>query len=145
MDMELLETHLKVKVSLIPGAGNGLFTNVFIAKGSYIAEYNGTTTTWDAVKDDDTNAYICYVHDDLVIDGRADMNILARYANDAMGLTRIKGLANNARYTFDEGRVYIEAIKDIDAGAEIFVSYGKAYWDTVRENMEIDEEEGKRA
>jgi uncharacterized protein len=139
--MALMEEHLEVKTSSIPGSGKGLFTKVFMPKGSHVIEYTGIVTTWDAVKDDHTNAYICYVQDDLVIDSRTDTTALARYANDAAGLTRVRGLNNNARYTFDDGKVYLEAMKDIAAGAEIFVSYGKEYWDTVRENMRIDEEE----
>jgi hypothetical protein len=32
--------------------------------------------------------------------------------------------------------VYIEAVKDVSAGSEIFVSYGKEYWDVMRKNLE---------
>jgi hypothetical protein len=41
--------------------------------------------------------------------------------------------------------VYVEATRNIPAGAEIFVSYGKAYWDRVRKNMRIDQAEKRRA
>jgi SET domain-containing protein len=140
----LSESQLEVKTSQIPGAGMGLFTKEFISKGMYIAEYKGIITTWDEVKEDATNMYLYYVDDSLVIDGRKDTTAAARYANDASGLTRVKGLRNNARYIFDDGRVYIEAIKDIPAGAEIFVSYGAGYWNTVRRNIKIDREEKKK-
>lgn len=139
--MVLLEQELVIKDSLIPGAGKGLFTNVAICKGSYIVEYAGRRTTWNDVEHEADNMYICYIDDAFVIDGRSHVDVAARYANDAAGLTRVKGLVNNAHYVYDEDKVYIEATKDIEAGAEILVSYGKEYWDTVRRNMEIDEEE----
>jgi SET domain-containing protein len=143
--MSLLENDLVIRTSLIPGAGKGLFTKHAVKKGSYIVEYKGRRTTWDDVAHDADNMYICYIHDAFVIDGRNHVDDLARYANDAAGLTRVKGLANNAHYVYDKDRVYIEATKDIAAGAEIFVSYGKGYWDTVHENMRIDEEAEERA
>jgi len=34
--------------------------------------------------------------------------------------------------------VYILASKNIPANAEIFVPYGKEYWDAVRYNIKID-------
>ena len=60
-------------------------------------------------------------------------NVLARYANDAKGLGR--GLLNNCKYVEDKGRVFIVAIKDIPAGAELLISYGKEYWDTLKKFM----------
>ena len=139
--MALLEFELVVKTSLIPGAGMGLFTKLAIPKGTYIVEYKGRRTTWDEVRHEADNMYICYVDDAFVIDGRYQPGASARYANDASGLSRVKGLTNNARFVYDENKVYIEATKDIDAGAEIFVSYGREYWDTVRQNIAVDEEE----
>jgi SET domain-containing protein len=142
--MVSFEQHLEVKTSQLPNAGNGLFTKEFIPKGSCIVEYKGRRTTWDQVRNDADNGYIYYVDDSLVIDGKADTKALARYANDARGLTRIKGITNNARYIHDDDKVYIEAAKDIPAGAEIFVNYGKEYWDTVRTNQKIDDEKNKK-
>jgi hypothetical protein len=37
--MALLEKHLRIKRSLLPGAGKGLFTTKFIPKGTRIVEY----------------------------------------------------------------------------------------------------------
>jgi hypothetical protein len=78
-----------------------------------------------------------------VIDARRTMKALARYANDAQGLTRIKGITNNCVYVNDGLRVYIEATKNIPAGAEIFVAYGKAYWDVIRKNKKEAEKQLK--
>ena len=59
---------------------------------------------------------------------------MGRYANDARGLVTTKGIGNNSRYVVDELKVFIEATKDIPAGSEIFVSYGREYWDVMRKN-----------
>ncbi|HUC80898.1 MAG TPA: SET domain-containing protein-lysine N-methyltransferase [Flavisolibacter sp.] len=136
--MALLEKELEIKDSGIPGAGKGLFTNVFIPKGTRIVEYKGSVTTWDAVRNDATNAYIYFLKPNYVIDARDHPKSLARYVNDAQGLVRSKERWNNAKFTPDGLRVFVEATKDIQPGEEIFVSYGKKYWDTVRKNMEID-------
>ena len=53
---------------------------------------------------------------------------LGRYANDASGITRVKGLKNNAEYVVDGNRCFLEATRDIKKGEEIFVGYGKEYW-----------------
>jgi hypothetical protein len=72
---------------------------------------------------------------------------LARYANDAQGLSKVKGITNNCRYVadMDTMKVYIESVKDIPAGAEILVQYGKEYWDVIRHNMKLDEKEKAQA
>ena len=136
--MALLEKELEIKTSTITGAGKGLFTKIFIAKGTRIVEYKGTVTTWDVVKDDPTNGYIYFVKPNHVIDARDHPKCLARYVNDAKGLTRTKGRNNNAKFSNEGLRVYIVATRDIQPGEEILVEYGSRYWDTVRRNIEID-------
>ena len=133
--MALLEKQLVIKRSTIPGSGKGLFTKKFIPKGTRIVEYKGKLTTWKEVKHDNgTNGYIYYVNRNHVIDARTYVKALGRYANDARGLQKKKGVTNNAVYTEDKLKVYIESTKDILPDSEILVSYGKAYWDTIRHN-----------
>jgi uncharacterized protein len=62
-------------------------------------------------------------------------------------LTKVKGINNNCRYVadMDTMRVYIEAVKDIPAGAEILVQYGKEYWDVIKYNHKLDEKEKAKA
>ena len=136
--MALLEKQLVVKNSNIPAAGKGLFTNEFIPKGTRIIEYTGRIRTWKEVKDDDSNLYIFYVTRNHIIDASRRKRQLARYINDAQGLTKIKGLANNAEFNRDGKRVFEDAKKNIPAGSEIFVGYGKDYWKVIRNNLKID-------
>ncbi len=137
--MLLDENQLEVKTSTIPNSGKGLFTKTDIPKDTRIVEYTGRISSWkDADHQDGNNPYIFYINKNHVIDGSSDPDSLGRYANDARGLTKIKGITNNAIFEKDKLRVYIKAAKKIKAGSEIFVGYGKDYWDTVRKNMAID-------
>jgi SET domain-containing protein len=139
LNMTVPENKLVVKRSALPGSGKGLFTKVFIPKGTKIVEYKGTITTWKEV--DHTageNGYIYYVKRNYVINAQPHKDAIARYANDAKGLIRVKGISNNAEYKEDGLKVFIVAKKDIPAGAEILVDYGKEYWEVIRYNQRID-------
>lgn len=143
--MALLEKQLFVKKSTLPGAGKGLFTKKFIPKGTRIVEYKGKTRTWKEVQaDEDENPYIYYVKRNFVIDALNNKKALGRYANDATGLKREKHIKNNAEYVEDGVRVFIEAVKDIPANSEIFVSYGREYWQVIRHNIRLDEKARKK-
>lgn len=144
--MALFEKHLVVKKSTLPNAGKGLFTKVFIPKRTRIVEYKGRITTWAEVKEDDgENAYIFYIKRYHVIDALQTKKPLARYANDARGFVRIKGVTNNAEYVVDGLKAYIESTKNIEPGSEIFVDYGPDYWKTMRENLAIDKKAKREA
>lgn len=142
--MALLEKKIEIKTSGLPGAGKGLFAKTFIPKGTLIVEYKGKKTTWKEVNNNDgNNVYIYFVKRNHVIDARRHKRALARYANDAKGLQRVKGITNNAEYIEDGLKVYIQSKKDIPAGAEILVEYGKEYWDVIRHNMKVDDQREK--
>lgn len=142
--MALLEKYLFVKKSGLPNAGKGLFTRKAIPKGTRIVEYKGRVSKWKDVKDEDgKNGYIFFVNRNHVIDALPRKTALARYANDARGLVRIKGVVNNCDYVTDGKTPYIESKRDIPAGAEIFVDYGKDYWKVIRDNIKLWKKEAK--
>lgn len=144
--MALLEKKIRVKKSTLPNAGKGLFAKTMIPKGTRIVEYKGKITTWKEVDDNDgKNGYIYYVRRNHVIDASRYPSALARYANDARGLQRVKGITNNAEYIEDGLKVYIKSTKDIPAGAEILVEYGKEYWAVIRHNMQVEKERQREA
>lgn len=127
--------HLVVKRSTVPKAGKGLFTKIFIPKGSTIVEYKGKRTSWkDADHHEGKNLYLFYVDRNNVIDASNHKSVLARYVNDARGLTKVKGLNNNSEYVTENKRIFIKATRNIPAGAEILVGYGKEYWDVLKKN-----------
>jgi uncharacterized protein len=144
--MALLEKQLFVKKSTIPNSGKGLFTKKFIPKGTRIVEYKGKISKWKDVKDEDgKNGYIFFINRNHVINALPVKSALARYANDARGLSKIKGLNNNCDYVSEGLKAYIESKKDIPAGSEVFVDYGKDYWKVIRENMKLWAREKKEA
>ena len=131
--MALLEKHLYLKKSGLPNAGKGLFTKQDIPKGTVIVEYKGRITTWDEIKHEDgKNGYLYYVNSKHVINAKPYVKALGRYANDAMGRSRVDGLRNNAEYVEKNKRCFIKSTRKILKGQEIFVGYGREYWEMMK-------------
>jgi SET domain-containing protein len=133
VSMPLTKNDLIVKQSTLTGAGKGLFTRVFIPKGTRIVEYKGKIISWGEVDTD--NPFIYYVKRNHVIDASTFMQAYGRYANDASGFYREKGVTNNSSYTEDGLKVFITSTKDIVSGEEILVGYGRGYWKAIRHNL----------
>jgi len=148
--MALLEKKLFVKKSTLPGAGKGLFTKVPIPKGTRVIEYKGEVLTWKEVEKmaDDRNGYVFYFTSKYCIDAWKTKKSVAHFANDAKGLTRVEGIKNNSEYVTEKKRCFIETIKDIPADGEILVGYGAEYWQVIRYNVKLEQEnrakEGKK-
>src|ERR1700748_2941360 len=107
--MPFLESQLFIQESTIPGAGQGLFTKVFIPKGTRIIQYTGRVSTWnEADHQDGLNAYIYFLSEDHVIDASKRKKSYGRYANDARGMKKIKGILNNAEYVEEGLKVHID-------------------------------------
>lgn len=121
--------HLTVRKSTLPNAGKGLFTTAFIKKGNRIVEYKGRIRKWKDVKHEDGyNGYLMYLSSQTVIDAKPAINSKGRYANDAQGMVRVKGLRNNSTYVQVGRKCFIEATRNIYPGEEILVHYGNAFW-----------------
>ena len=136
---------LKVKKSGLPFAGKGLFTLKDIKKGELICEYEGERITWnDAINRNDKHkgGYVYYINKNNCIDAYSYKNTFGRYANDAAGVGRINGFRNNSTYDVVKNKVYIRATRNIPAGSEIFVSYGRSYWNIMK--VEIAEALAKK-
>ena len=134
---------LIVKKSTIPNAGKGLFTKRDVKKGERIVEYLGEVITeaeLDRRAENDIYGYAFYISKRKCIDAYYTPEALARYANDARGLNRIKGISNNCSYEIWKNRGWIKAERNIKAGEEIFVSYGTEYWRDIKYNIKLDEE-----
>jgi uncharacterized protein len=148
--MALLEKKMVIKKSTLPGAGKGLFTKVFIPKGTRIVEYKGEIVTWKEVEKmaDDRNGYVFFFNNQYCIDAWKTKKGIAHYANDAKGIVRVEGVKNNSEYVTEKKRCYIEATRDIEAGEEILVGYGGEYWQAIRYNIRLEqrnkEKEGKK-
>ncbi len=138
--MALLEKHLYLKRSTLSGAGKGLFTKVFISKGTRITEYKGQILTWKEVQKmtEDHNGYVFFFTNKYVIDAWKHKGF-AHYANDAKGIIRVKGLKNNSEYVTEGKRCFIAATRDIPARSEILVGYGGEYWQAIRYNIRLEQ------
>jgi len=117
----------------LPKAGKGLFTKVSIKKGTRIVEYKGRIQPWREVKaQDGYNGYLMYITRNTVINALRAIKTFGRYANDASGLVKIKGLRNNTESISEGKRCFIEATRTIHAGEEILVGYGREYWTLIK-------------
>lgn len=136
---------LYLKKSLLPGAGKGLFTKKDIAKGERIIEYKGRIQTWkEAIAENRDNPYLFYINSKTVINPVRSKKLLAHFANDASGIVKVKGLKNNAEYVVEGKRCFIEAIRNIKKGEEIFVEYGGDYWAVMRENARLEKKKSDK-
>jgi SET domain-containing protein len=129
---------LTVKKSKLPNAGKGLFTDKPIKKNSKIIEYKGEIIDWKEYEKrvlENKDGYLFFINKKRCIDAWSTPQHKARYANDAAGLSRIKGIKNNADYEIFGDKCYIVSSRDIKAGEEIYVNYTKEYWDCVRYNI----------
>ncbi len=129
---------LNVKKSQIQNAGKGLFTTSKILKGSKVIEYKGEIIDWKEYEKrvaNDEDGYLFFINKKNCIDAYHTPQHKARYANDAEGLSVVKGLKNNCKYEVFNNKCFIVAEKNINAGEEIFVTYTKEYWDCIRYNI----------
>lgn len=129
---------LYVKKSKLPKAGKGLFTDTEIKRGEIVCEYEGEKVTWKECLRRNENqegkgGYYFHITDRNCVDAQYTLWALGRYANDAGGPSKVAGLKNNAKYEVIKNKPYIVAIRKIKPNEEIFVSYGKAYWDAMME------------
>ena len=129
---------LIIKKSRLPGAGKGLFTSKNLRKDSKIIEHRGEIIGYNEYRKrarNEKDHYLFYLRRDLCIDAMYTPQYKARYANDAAGITRIKGVCNNSDYIIFGDKCFIVASRNIKAGEEIFVNYTKPYWDYMRKRM----------
>ena len=131
---------LIIKKSRLPNAGKGLFTTTEIRKDETVCEYKGEKVTWAECevrnqKLDGHGNYYFYVNKNNCVDAQNTPQHFGRYANDAAGIGRVPGIRNNSIYVVRKGVPFIVATRRIKAGEEIYVSYGRSYWNIVKQNM----------
>jgi len=131
---------LSIKKSQVPSAGHGLWAEKNFKRGEIIVKYEGEKITWKECErrnqeQEGYGDYYFFISKTNCIDAQHTTWAQGRYANDASGLIRIKGLRNNARYEIINGEVVIKASRNIKSGEEIFVSYGRSYWNTKRKEI----------
>ncbi len=122
---------LFVDTSTLPGAGNGLFTKRLIKKNELICYFAG-----DVIDDEEADRRCVGVRGHYFVrlaSGRLldtyHSKSQARWVNDAKDRRRNNSkIFSDLRGTY----AYISSIKIIQPGSEIFVAYGKQYWERVK-------------
>lgn len=104
-----------------PIHGRGVFARRDIARGERIMEYRGRKITWAQADrwyaDDDSkpsHTFLFTLDDRYVIDGNVGGNT-ARWINHSC--------RPNCESEIVDGRIWIEALRDIRAGEELFYDY----------------------
>lgn len=99
-------------------AGLGLFATRPFKKGERIIEYVGRTIS-NAEAYTSRSKYLFEVNKRKTIDGTARENI-ARYINHSC--------TPNCEPEIERGRIFIDALRNIKAGAEFTYDYGEEYF-----------------
>ncbi|GFH44324.1 hypothetical protein CTEN210_00798 [Chaetoceros tenuissimus] len=127
-----LDHELQVKTSQIPDSGNGLFYEPRlddaneIREGSILCYYTGHRHNFYSQKYLEDKSYLLHVDGDILVDPRETLDIKARYINDPLNARLI-----NCKFVPDvkEFRCKVVATRSIHPGEELFISYGKIYWE----------------
>ena len=99
--------------------GLGLYSRMSIEAGEFVIEYTGTKIP-TKIADELPTKYLFEIDDEWTIDGSSRTNI-ARYVNHSC--------APNCEADVRDGRIYFEAVRDIEAGEELSIDYGEEYFD----------------
>ncbi|MEM5314266.1 SET domain-containing protein-lysine N-methyltransferase [Paraburkholderia sp. JHI869] len=110
----------RVSVRRSPIHGKGVFALLTLCAGERIFEYKGLLTTWReaarhcARRADTGHTFLFGLSDGRVIDGGRGGNG-ARWLNHAC--------TANCEAVEEAGRVYIETLREIEPGEELFIDY----------------------
>jgi SET domain-containing protein len=117
----MTETVLPFKIHTSPIQGNGAFATRQIPRGVRLIEYAGQRLTPDEAdrrypdfEGDRHHTFLFAIDDDIVIDAAVDGNE-ARFINHSCD--------PNCDAVIDDGRIWIETIRDIAPGEELAYDY----------------------
>lgn len=122
--------YLYINPSQIVNSGYGLYTAIDIYKGEIIALFKGKILSNSAAikrAKEGNDRYFINLLNGRIMDSM-HAKCFAKFANDANGLIK-SNFKNNTVITLDDhDRVCLQALRDINAGEELFCNYGKRYW-----------------
>lgn len=128
-----------IKISSIPNAGFGIFANVNFEEHDVITEYKGKKLNNDEVLKltlQNKFHYIAQVNSQNSIDGLRKIpknkNCFGSIINDAQNYKQ-----TNCILYCHRNKLFIVAIKPILKNQELFLNYGKKYWETFCQNAII--------
>lgn len=119
-----------VDASTIAGAGAGLFAKRRLRAGE---DVRGATYGGDVLSLSETlkmsssdKEYVMAMHVNVHVDAKKRLGYLARFVNDVVGTANER----NAIFMKDVARrrATLRALRDVEAGEELFAAYGDGYW-----------------
>ena len=113
------KTYRRITVRRSNIHGKGVFATTFIPKGTSIVEYKGKRILEDAAdeqygNDESAHTFLFLLENQIVIDANYHGNS-ARWINHSCD--------PNCEANEDNGRVYIDALRDITVGEELSYDY----------------------
>ena len=131
------DDDLSPQQSRIPGAGLGLFYQpsivggplsgseggAVLSSGDTLCYMTGHLHNFHSAKSVTDRSYLLLLHGDNFVDSGPLLHIKARYINDPLNENYV-----NCKFVPEQGRAAVVAIRDIEIGEELFVSYGPGYW-----------------
>lgn len=131
---------LEVKQSQIPDSGRGLFLRSEKKKGEIVALFRGEILNYEVAElraQRQEDGYFINMSNGTILDSM-HVECFAKYANDAHGLGKTKFKSNaQIQLSGKPDIVYLIALRDIQAGEEIFTSYGRKYWKNFKSKMNL--------
>lgn len=143
---------LELKPSPIPNAGLGVFARTAIRRGEFVTEYSGELIDWNvasARRSNGIDTHIIGVGQFIdAIDSRVTAKLSLNYYSENHG---VGGFINDPHNTgstanvayhwyqqgrefptptlplYSSGRVFLKALRDINAGEELLVNYDSTY------------------
>ena len=118
---------------------DGLFTTVPRKQDEVVCVYEGTVVrTAEALKFED-KSYLMRLGEQCYIDARlpykredepegSERECIARYINDSINQAGYNVRFDKEPHHQPYARALVVALRDIEPGEELFVSYGKKYW-----------------
>ena len=122
--------NLRIKKSLVPGAGRGLFTERDLREGEWVTKYTGDLMAHDDVNKE--SRYILQLTNDVSIDAARTNCDSGRMVNDPRGT----GRQPNCKFVYDRRtkRASIRTTCRVKKGEELLVAYGNEYWGWIRQH-----------
>ena len=121
-----LPPEIKIKKSVIPGAGMGAFSRTFIPKGTRIGPYTGEILNLDKIDGETDTSYMWEIVVDgkrQYVDGKNEKSATwMRFVNFARNVNE----QNLVAYQY-LGQIYYRTFRDIDPNMELLVWYGEEY------------------
>lgn len=141
---------LLLKKSNIPDAGKGLYTNEFIEKDKIILEYKGYISNTENLTSSESDVAVdvgcgvsivgsslaAYINDNIIYQKVYKNQIEQLYSPEYISnwdkVFPRWDFSYNCKFVIigkgEYARIYIETIRDIQSGEELFIDYGARYW-----------------